>query len=109
MRFLVDAQLPPSLATLLKAHGHQAEHVDDVGLRSAGDATIWRYAVQHDAVIVTKDEDFQHRLQQGGLVLVVVWLRVGNTSRRALLEWFEPLLPKIETLLAQGDHLIELR
>lgn len=40
---------------------------------------------------------------------VIVWLRIGNTSRRALLQWFEPLLPQIESLIAQGERLIEVR
>ena len=40
---------------------------------------------------------------------VIVWLRVGNTSRKALLKWFEPLLPKIESLIDQGDRLIEVK
>ena len=40
---------------------------------------------------------------------VIVWLRIGNTSRRALFEWFEPLLPQIEALISQGDRLIEIR
>ena len=44
MRFVVDAQLPPALAYLLAAHGHQAEHVADIGLRDADDSPIWTYA-----------------------------------------------------------------
>jgi hypothetical protein len=30
-------------------------------------------------------------------------------SRRALLQWFEPLLPELEALVEQGDRLIEIR
>jgi predicted nuclease of predicted toxin-antitoxin system len=93
MRFVVDAQLPPSLARLIAASGHQADHVEDVGLRDADDSPIWDFAMRHGAVIVTKDEDFPHRLGQSGSGPVTVWLRIGNTSRRALLEWFGPLLP----------------
>ena len=48
-------------------------------------------------------------MRQGGSSPVIVWLRIGNTSRRALLEWFEPLIPQLETLVAQGNHLIEVR
>jgi predicted nuclease of predicted toxin-antitoxin system len=48
-------------------------------------------------------------MRQGKASPIIVWLRVGNTSRRALLEWFEPLLPQIETLISQGDRLIEIR
>lgn len=110
MRFIVDAQLPPALARLLSSHGHQAEHVGDVGMRDADDSPIWNYAVEHGAVIVTKDEDFPYRLSQSRKNSpTVVWLRIGNCSRRALLTWFEPLLPQIEALIERGDLLIEVR
>jgi predicted nuclease of predicted toxin-antitoxin system len=46
MRFVVDAQLPPALARVLTAHGHQAEHVSDIGLREADDPLIWLRARQ---------------------------------------------------------------
>ncbi len=109
MRFLVDAQLPPALARLLAAHGHQAEHVADIGLRDAEDSSIWRYALLHQAIIVTKDEDFPHRLSQSLDAPIIVWLRLGNTSRNALIQWFEPLLPQIVQHIQQGDRLIEVR
>ncbi len=35
-------------------------------------------------------------------------LRVGNTRRKDLLEWFERLLPLIEEKLASGELLVEL-
>jgi predicted nuclease of predicted toxin-antitoxin system len=109
MRFLVDVQLPPALAKLLAAHGHHAEHVAEIGLRDADDSPIWDYAFRNDAIIVTKDEDFPHRFRQSKSAPVIVWLRIGNTSRRALLLWFEPLLPQMEALISQGDRLIEVR
>jgi predicted nuclease of predicted toxin-antitoxin system len=65
--------------------------------------------LEHQAVIITKDEDFPHRLQQSKTSPVIVWLRIGNTSRRALLEWFEPLLPQLEALILNGDRFIEVR
>ena len=109
MRFLIDAQLPPALARLLTAHGHHAEHVADVGLRDADDSPIWQYAVAHKAVLITKDEDFAYRAGKGGTTPVIVWLRIGNTSRRALLVWLEPLIPDIETMVRAGETLIEVR
>lgn len=109
MRFVIEAQLPPALARLLTAHGHTAEHVAEIGLRDADDSPIWAYALLHKAVIVTKDEDVPLRVQQSKTSPVIIWLRIGNTSRRALLQWFEPLLPQLESMLQQGDHLIEVR
>jgi hypothetical protein len=40
MRFLVDAQLPPALATWLNGQGHLATHVFGLEFVSAGDRTI---------------------------------------------------------------------
>lgn len=97
------------MARLLEGQGHVAEHVEDVGLRHADDSTIWTYAVSQQAIIITKDEDFPQRMPQAQSKPVIVWLRIGNTSRRALLQWFEPLLPQIESLIAQGERLIEVR
>ena len=61
MKFLVDAQLPPALAGLLRELGQEAVTVRDIGLRDAEDGPIWQYALKHGAIVVTKDEDFPER------------------------------------------------
>jgi len=108
MRFLVDAQLPPVLARLLEARRHTAEHVFDLGMAAADDQLIWDYALAIGAVILTKDEDFALRRAHAPEGPPVVWIRRGNTSRRELLTWFEPLLPAIVEALTRGDPLIEI-
>jgi predicted nuclease of predicted toxin-antitoxin system len=108
MRFLVDAQLPPALARLLSAHGLPAEHVMDLGMESASDSKILRHAADTGCAIVTKDDDFIHLVAVAPHVPPVVWIRVGNTSRRALLQWFEPLIPRILDALERGEQVIEL-
>ena len=77
-------------------------------MRDADDSPIWRYALENEAIIVTKDEDFPHRSQQTTRRPGIVWLRIGKCSRKALLQWFEPFLPQIELLIEQGNVLIEL-
>lgn len=109
MRFLVDAQLPPALARLLRDHGHEAEHITDVGPADAPDRDIWRYALEHGAVIVTKDEDFADMVATGREAPPVVWVRTGNTRRAVLLAWFEPLIQRVAEMVESGDQLIELR
>jgi predicted nuclease of predicted toxin-antitoxin system len=107
VRFLVDAQLPAALARRLEALGHFAEHVADRGLVSASDEAIRAYAAGVGAVIVTKDEDFaMRRLLTGGPA--VVWLRVGNTRKAALLARVETDLPTIVAALERGETLIEV-
>jgi predicted nuclease of predicted toxin-antitoxin system len=109
VRFLVDGQLPPAMARMLVSLGHEAQHVADLNFRSATDSMIWDFALEHRAVLLTKDEDFPHRLHQSAHAPVVVWLRVGNVSRRGILSWFSPLLPQIGKLAEEGHRLIELR
>lgn len=109
MRFLIDAQLPPALARLLVEHGHQADHVNQIGPGDAPDRVLWRYALDHDAVIVTKDEDFADMVAIGAEAPPVVWVRIGNTRSAALLTWFEPLIDDIVEMVDNGQRLIELR
>lgn len=108
MRFLVDAQLPPALARYLASAAHQAEHVYDIGMGEASDSVIWSYAIQNNAVIITKDEDFVIRASINKVGPPVVWVRVGNVGKQALLRWIEPMLPFIIREIEAGEKLVEL-
>ena len=54
------------MARLLNNRAHVAEHVNDVGLGESPGRDLWRYALEHGAVIVTKDEDFANMAALGG-------------------------------------------
>jgi len=108
MRFLVDAQLPPALARWLSEQGHQAEHVMDCGLQSASDREIWDFATASVAVIVTKDEDFAQRRALTDAGPSIIWIRLPNSRRRDLLDWFEKALPDILNALEHGETLVEV-
>jgi predicted nuclease of predicted toxin-antitoxin system len=108
VRFLIDAQLPPALARWLADRGHTAEHVLDLGTAGADDREVWAPALQVGAVIITKDEDFAERRARAGSGPSIVWIRVGNTSRRDLLTWFRFRLPVIVDALGRGESLIEI-
>lgn len=108
MKILVDAQMPPALAIWLRAQGHDAQAVREVGLREAADAVIWAHALQTGSVILTKDEDFAARSQHDSNGPAIVWLRVGNCSNAVLQMWLEPRLPGIVQLVAQGSRLVEV-
>jgi len=108
VKFVVDAQLPPALARFLSEEGYEAEHVADVGLLAASDREIWDYAKEQEAVIISKDEDFAERALMAKEAPRVVWLRIGNSSKQALLLWFRNLLPEIISKLEAGEKLIEI-
>lgn len=109
MRFLIDNQLPSALGVWLCQRGEEAEHVLDVGLAQGKDTSVWRYAIERGAVIVSKDEGFAERVRRGGPGPAVVWLRVGNCSKQALMTWLEPLWPRVVRELEQGARLVEVR
>jgi len=110
VKFIVDAQLPPALASALRDAGYDVQAVREMGLRDAEDSEIWAYALEKNAGIITKDQDFADRsiLAQGAPV-IIVWLRIGNTSNQALLSWLLPLWPAILDRIESGDRLVEVR
>jgi predicted nuclease of predicted toxin-antitoxin system len=109
LRFLVDAQLPVRLVELFVSAGHAASHVADVGLLSATDADIRAYALRHGMIVVTKDEDFAIARQIGAAGPQVLWIRLGNTTNRVLMERMQPLLPEIFSALVAGEAVVEVR
>ena len=84
MRFLVDAQLPPALAAYLRSVGHDAEHVQRIGLGAASDRDIRHRAAAMRAVLITKDADFLTLPQSGAAPPAIVWVRLGNVRNAAL-------------------------
>lgn len=61
------------------------------------------------AIIVTKDEDFARRRVLADDGPQVVWLRIGNTRRQALLSWFAGMFPRVIAALDHGWTLVEVR
>ena len=100
---------PQALARWLCEQGYDAQHVEDLGLCDAVDRVIWALAMNMDAIILTKDEDFAVRAARDATSPVIVWLRVGNATNRALLQWLEPRWSQIVVLLNAGHRLIEVR
>lgn len=108
MRFLVDAQLPPALARWIESQGYMAEHAHDFAGEGASDRSIWLYAASVEAVIISEDEDFVSLRSIDPEGVAVVWIRIGNTRKQVLLEWFSRLFPKVIEALNQGEQLIEI-
>jgi predicted nuclease of predicted toxin-antitoxin system len=107
-RFLIDAQLPPGLARRLISRGYAAQHVNLVGLGAAGDDAIWQHAVQTDATLVTKDEDFAALAARDASGPQVIWIRIGNISNDALWQAVEAQLVDIVQALDAGERVIEV-
>lgn len=80
VRLLLEQNLSPLLVRNLSDLFPDMVHVRDVGLQRADDDVVWAYALQHDFVIVSKDNDFRQRSFLLGAPPKVVWVRLGNCT-----------------------------
>ena len=109
MKFLIDNQLPAALARHLRNRGCDCQHVIDVGLSSASDLDICRYAEAQDRIIISKDEDFLYLARKPKAKIRLLWVRLGNCRTAFLLAAFDRLWPAIESCLKAGDKIVEIR
>ena len=58
MRFPLDEHVSYRICADLKAAGHDAVHVDEIGLASADDLVIAARAREQDRILVSCDHDF---------------------------------------------------
>ncbi|MDH5427872.1 MAG: DUF5615 family PIN-like protein [Nitrospirota bacterium] len=103
MKLLIDENLSPRLVLLLSSIFPDSTHVRDVGLASADDDTIWRYAQKYDFVIVSKDSDFHQRSFVKGQPPKFIWLRCGNGGTEEIVELLQCYQPNIERFAKDPD------
>jgi len=84
VKLLFDQNLSAFLASRLADIFPESAHIQDVGLGSADDATVWNYARANSFIIVSKDSDFHERSVVSGAPPKVVWIRRGNCSTDAI-------------------------
>lgn len=60
------------------------------------------------SLIVTKDEDFSVLAALGRCRTAVIWVRLGNCRKGALIKAFSTSLDSILEKISAGDALIEL-
>lgn len=96
MKFLVDAQLPRSLAGLLQSFGHDAIHTLDLPQKNhASDEVLCRLALSEQRVLVTKDDDFVDSFFLRDLPPKLLFVTTGNIPNKDLLALFRAHLPAI--------------
>ncbi|HET7052504.1 MAG TPA: DUF5615 family PIN-like protein [Solirubrobacterales bacterium] len=84
MRFLLDANLSPEVARLLKKAEQDAIHVSEIGLLTAPDPEIMEAAGQEGRILLTADADFGALLALGSRAKPsVVLLRSADHLRPA--------------------------
>jgi predicted nuclease of predicted toxin-antitoxin system len=105
--FLIDAQLPVSLADALRQAACEALHVADLDLAMATDRRIWEEAVARTATLITKDRDFALLRAANKDGPTIVWIRVGNIDNKTLIAQILLSLPRIQSAIESGETIIE--
>lgn len=98
MRFIVDECLSPALATALRAAGHDAVHIVDLGQRGAPDSVVMQLARVQERVLISADTDFGELLARSHDSRPSVLLFRGDEVNPAVLA---------ETLLVNLDQIDE--
>jgi Uncharacterized protein conserved in bacteria len=110
VRFLLDENLSPRLASALENVCPGSVHVRDVQLKGKSDQQIWLYAGNNGYTIVTKDDDFRGMSLLRGAPPKVIWLVVGNTSTAEILRILLAHTSAIEAFVSEPDtSLLTLR
>ena len=79
------------------------------GSVDASDGEVWRYACEHNFVLISKDDDFTGMALKKGEAGGLIWVRIGNCRRTVLLEVFRKVWPRVVARLEAGDRFLELR
>jgi predicted nuclease of predicted toxin-antitoxin system len=110
MRFLLDADMSRSSAAVLRGLGHDVTDVRDVGLGSASDDEIFRYAQTEQRIIITADLDFADvRMYPPGTHAGIIAVRLPDHFKTAAINRvLETAIPQLErTEISQTLVIIE--
>ncbi len=85
MKLLLDENLSRRVIPFLQSAFPNSSQVVLLGMESATDAEVWRYAKENNFVIVTRDSDFHERSLIEGYPPQVIWLKIPNRSKTFML------------------------
>lgn len=108
MRFLVDAQLPRSLADFLNKKGFDAIHTLDLpDQNKAKDGKIANIANNENRVVISKDSDFLESFLVKSEPRKLIIVKTGNIPNKQLIKLFNDHLGTLIAMISRSD-LVEI-
>jgi len=110
VKLLFDQNLSHKLVSEVSDLFPGTDHVRNIGMKTASDAAIRKYATEHGFTVVTKDTDFHQHSFVFGTPPKVIWIRLGNCPTRMVAELIRLHKAKIEEFAKNDDWVfLELR
>jgi len=107
LRFIVDTQLPPSLAEFFKRRGFDATHVVNYPKGAlTSDNEIITIANNEARIIITKDSDFMDYYFLKGFPPAVLLLQLGNIKNNRLFFVLDKYIDQIILLFSKQTNFI---
>lgn len=90
----------------LRAHGHDAIHIADLGLAAADDRVVYVRAVSENRTLLTQDSDFGsiHASSTARVGVVLLRLSEGRPSTHSAV--IQSNLEAIEAVLGRGGFVV---
>ena len=90
MKFLIDAQLPKTLAHLLREKGFDVVHIGELpDGNETTDAEINRLSIADSRIVISKDDDFYDSFTAKKEPYKLLQVKTGNIKNSELLELFD--------------------
>jgi predicted nuclease of predicted toxin-antitoxin system len=109
MKFLIDAQLPPSLKNLFISKRFDCLHTLDLDLKNeTPDSVINFISINEERVVITKDTDFLKSFLLKKQPYKLILVKLGNTSKNEVINFFQNKFNEIIKRV-ESESLIFLR
>ena len=108
MKFLIDAQLPKSLAIFMREQGFDTVHTLELPNRNATkDSDIHLLSMSEERIVISKDADFYDSFTVSQKPYKLVYLTTGNLGNKELLTLFAKNLSHLTAVL-QRSSVVEM-
>lgn len=104
IRLLFDENLSASLIRRLASAYPGSLHVRELGHGGVSDSKLWAIAKEHQAILVSRDEDFRAMAVLLGPPPKVVWLDVGNVGTEQVASLLKASRVALERLVANPEE-----
>lgn len=104
MKFIVDAQLPKTLAVLLREKGFDALHTSELpNGNDTTDAEINNLSLAENRIVISKDSDFYDSFSAKKEPYKLLQVKTGNIKNSQLIELFDKNIELITQNLEESS------